>query len=636
MVVATGCVQEMVVITGTGDGQARTTDSTAKKLYLISPLIPPTSYIIYIQPLIVRHTTLTLSAAMDYSLSFSTSNSFSRPDLDLSKWIDSLRKTMEDDDEETTNTDVCIFTVPKILLDTDPDSYIPEQVALGPFHQWRHHVYNMQKYKLAAARKTQKRRNVKFEQIVEVLKEDDEARIRACYHKFLDMDGDTLAWMMAVDMVFLLEFLQVYYMRKEGGGWSMDIGSRLASVVDVSGKKLSHTAILRDVVKLENQIPLFLIKTMMEHDRISDKSAEETLRIMLMALHDELSPFQYQHQPPCVAIDDCDHLLDFLYHMTVPNDKELGTSMDDVHLATINIDATGERDGDAGENESFAKPTHFKQFLGSIWKIIKNAIFGFLRIVKKIISSRLIILVVKLPWMIISRLPVLKHFKEPVENILANLQGETTENPEEETNELNPPLIEQITIPSVTKMAKAGFFFSPVNGKISEIRFNEKTSTLYLPVVHLDVNTEVYLRNLVAYEACVASGPLVMARYTELMNGIIDTKEDAKVLMDCKIVFNHLKSEKEVADLWNGMSKCVKMTKVPFLDKVIEEVNKRYNRTWRVKLGKFMTKYVFGSWKFLTLLAAVFLLFLSTVQTICSVYSCNRVLQRFPELDEPQ
>ncbi|KAI3684333.1 hypothetical protein L6452_33556 [Arctium lappa] len=582
-------------------------------------------------------TKLTFTSTMDYSSSrsFSTSYSLSRPDLDLSKWIDSMRKSMEEDDEETTNTDVCIFTVPKTLLDTDPDSYIPEQVALGPFHQWSHQVYDMQKYKLAAARMAQRRRNVRFERIVEVMKENDEARIRACYHKFLDMDGNTLAWMMAVDMAFLLEFLQVYYMREEGGGRSMDIGSRLSSVLDVSGKKLSHMAILRDVVKLENQIPLFLIKTMMEHDRISDKPATDTLRIMLMGLYHELSPFQYQQQSPCVDINDCDHLLDFLYHMTVPNAKELGISMD-VHETTIDVSVTGEKGEDAGENKSFAKPTHVKRFLDYVWKVIKTANFSFLRLVKKITFSRPIKLVMKLPWKIISSLPILKLFKEPIEHMLANLQGETNEKEEEGTDESNPPLIEEITIPSVTEMAKAGIFFSPVSGTISEIRFNEKTSTLYLPVVHLDVNTEVYLRNLVAYEACVASGPLIMARYTELMNGIIDTAEDAKYLMDCRIVYNHLKSEKEVADLWNGMSKCVKMTKVPFMDKAIEEVNKRYEQTWRVKIGKFMSKYVFGSWKFLTLLAAMFLLFLSTVQTFCSVYSCARVFRQLPELDEPQ
>ncbi|GJW83672.1 putative UPF0481 protein [Tanacetum coccineum] len=82
------------------------------------------------------------------------------------------------------------------------------------------------------------------------------------------------------------------------------------------------------------------------------------------------------------------------------------------------------------------------------------------------------------------------------------------------------PTIEEIAIPSVTEMAQAGILFSPVNGGIFDISFNNITSTLYLPVVDLDVNTEVYLRNLVAYEACIAAGPLVVARYTELVNGV--------------------------------------------------------------------------------------------------------------------
>lgn len=53
------------------------------------------------------------------------------------------------------------------------------------------------------------------------------------------------------------------------------------------------------------------------------KTADETLKLMLMGVYQELTPF-HEQQLPDVDIDDCDHLLDFLYHMTVPNDKELG------------------------------------------------------------------------------------------------------------------------------------------------------------------------------------------------------------------------------------------------------------------------------------------------------------------------
>ncbi|PWA50856.1 hypothetical protein CTI12_AA468600 [Artemisia annua] len=446
----------------------------------------------------------------------------------------------------------------------------------------------MQRYKLAAARRTQKHMNVSFDRIVEIMKKKDEMRIRACYHKLIDMSGDSLIWMMAVDMAFLLEFLL-------------------------------------------NQIPLFLVRTMLEHQYSdTNKSADETLKSMLMGLYRELSPFQ-EVELPDVSIDDCDHLLDFLYHMTVPNKKEL--HIEETNIDVVEYEGITEEGGDgADQEESFAKPSDLRRFIDFMWKVVQKSNAGLIKILKMIIFGKFMAILVKLPWKIIAALPILKLMKEPIEEMLQNFRGEGGDKSKDDADDSKAPLIEEITIPSVTEMAKAGILFSPVNGGISEIDFNNKTSTLSLPVINLDINTEVYLRNLVAYEACVAAGPLVVARYTELMNGIIDTEEDAKFSRESGIVLNHLKSDKEVADLWNGMSKSVKLTKVPKMDKVIEDVNRRYGKTWRVKLSKFMKRYVFGSWRILTLLAALFILFLSCVQAFCSVYECARILHQLPEI----
>ncbi|PWA52373.1 hypothetical protein CTI12_AA455430 [Artemisia annua] len=500
-------------------------------------------------------------ATRSLSSTITNSYSFSNMNINEKEWVESMRKSVVEYEEESEENPVCIFSVPQVLLATDPESYIPQQVALGPFHHWRPEVYDMQRYKLAAARRTQKFMNVSFERIVEIMKKNDEARIRACYHKSIDMSGDALIWMMAVDMAFLLEFLQVYSIKEEGRTLKK-VKSMMSHVVDVTGKKLSHMVILRDVVMVENQIPMFLIHTMLKHQikntNDEDKSADETLKSMLMGLYIELAPFQEKVLPD-VDINDCDHLLDFLYHMTVPNNKELGITE------------------------------------------------------------------------IISNIPLLKLMKEPMERMLEKFQGGGEEKSEEEGGELKAPTIEEITIPSVTDMAQAGILISPVYGGISDISFDNITSTLYLPVVDLDVNTEVYLRNLVAYEACVAAGPLVVARYTELMNGIVDTEEDAKFLRERGVILNHLKSDKEVADLWNGMSKSVKLTKVPKMDKVIEDVNKRYAQTWKVKFANFMNTYVFGSWKFLTVLVAIVMLLLTALQSFCSVYSCARMFHQLPD-----
>ena len=167
--------------------------------------------------------------------------------------------------------------------------------------------------------------------------------------------------------------------------------------------------------------------------------------------------------------------------------------------------------------------------------------------------------------------------------------------------------MEEIPIPSVTELYKSSVSFSATNGNILAISFDTNTTTLHLPSVSLDVNSKVILRNLVAYEASNASGPLVSTRYTELMNGIIDTEEDVKLLRRKGILLNRLKSDAEVANLWNGMSKSIKLTKVPHLNKVIEDVNNYYNNRLTVRFWKYTKLYVFSSWQFFTLLATIML-----------------------------
>jgi hypothetical protein len=86
----------------------------------------------------------------------------------------------------------------------------------------------------------------------------------------------------------------------------------------------------------------------------------------------------------------------------------------------------------------------------------------------------------------------------------------------------------------------------------------------------------------VAFEASVAPGVMAFTRYTDFMNGMIDAEEDVKLLRQSGIISNHLQSDGEVASLWNNMGKCVRLTKVEYLDNVIEDVNRYYNRKWNV------------------------------------------------------
>ncbi|KAG8379763.1 hypothetical protein BUALT_Bualt07G0123300 [Buddleja alternifolia] len=279
---------------------------------------------------------------------------------------------------------------------------------------------------------------------------------------------------------------------------------------------------------------------------------------------------------------------------------------------------------------SFSKPSCLRQFFDELRKILSKLGEGSMQKIKKIIISlKPLKIIAKLPLTILMKIPVINVLKEPIENIFSAMNNDdVVEKKDDDKEEENkPPLMEEITIPSVTELVEVGVQFLPTKGGITRIDFRKKSRTFHIPTINLDVNSEVVLRNLVAYEACSASGPLLLTRYTELMNGIIDTENDAKLLCERGIIINHLKDEKEVTGLWNGMSKSIRLTKVPSLDKVIGDVNKFYNGRWKVKFGKFMKRYVFGSWKILTFFAAIMLLILTTLQAFCQVYSCARILR---------
>nr|POE92448.1 putative upf0481 protein [Quercus suber] len=97
---------------------------------------------------------------------------------------------------------------------------------------------------------------------------------------------------------------------------------------------------------------------------------------------------------------------------------------------------------------------------------------------------------------------------------------------------------------------------------------------------------EVIIRNLVAYEAMSKfdeseSESLVFTQYIELMNGIIETRKDVKVLRDHGIPKTESLMDDEVLKIFNGTHEFYKE---------IADVNNYYNSLRKVKARKFAKK----------------------------------------------
>ncbi|KAB5563785.1 hypothetical protein DKX38_003839 [Salix brachista] len=538
----------------------------------------------------------------------SRSISSSSSNFDEYQWVINVRRALEkelgDDGDGEDESPVSIFAVPKTLMSSNPHYYTPQQLSLGPYHYRRADLHEMERYKLSAAKKLQNQLDShRFENLVEELVKL-EPMIRACYHRYLDFNAETLAWMMALDVSFLLEFLQIYSVKETK--LLSRVPSRMSHLLDYSKNKSAHHAILRDMVMLENQVPQFILRKVLEFQYLSADLADDILLSMAIGLAKELSPFKMIELPKTKKILEQSHLLDFLYDIIVPKVDE------SIEIVLEEAADQIERDHQQEEGEGGGVDSGYvEDILTVTWNVVSQLKIAPVRILKNVsssVTSRL-----SLSWTILSNL---KNPDDP-------------ETKESSTGTNKPPLAEEITIPSVTQLSNRGVSFIPTTGNISTIAFNKEKAALYLPTISLDLNSEVMFRNLVAYEMSNSSGPLIFTRYIELMNGIIDTEEDVRLLRERGVILNRLKSDEDVATMLNGMSdcncKCVRMTKARFLDKVIEDVNKYYDSLWMVKLKKFMKRSVFCSWQYLTLLAAVLLFLLMAMEVFCSFYQCVRI-----------
>ncbi|KAL3567759.1 hypothetical protein D5086_030410 [Populus alba] len=486
--------------------------------------------------------------------------------FDEFQWVNTIRRTLERElEEDTDQIPVCIFTVPRTLMSSHPNFYTPHQLPLGPYHYWRPDLSEMESYKLSAARKLQNQfQSDNFQNLVEKLVKL-EPKIRACYHKYLNLNAETLAWMMALDASFLLEFLQIYSV-KENEVLSR-VSLRMTHLLDYSKRKSAHYVILRDIVMMENQIPLFVLRKVLKFLLMSAESADDMLISMLLGLCKELSPFKMVELEKTKVLEHS-HLLDSLYDIMVPRVEELP-----IEITTEDVEEN--RSETEQENEGSGIDLNLvKSILSELWNTVSELNIGPMRCLKN--ASESITSKLGFYWTILNELL----------NLSASNRGIEPENESSRNNQQLPPLAEEIAIPSVTQLSNTGVRFLPTKG------------------------------------------PMIFARYIELMNGIIDTEEDVRLLREGGIIFNHLKSDQEVANLWNGMSKCksIRLTKAPFLDKVIEDVNKYYNSRWKVKIRKFMKHTVFCSWQFLTMLASILLLLLMAVESFCTVYKCIRII----------
>lgn len=167
-------------------------------------------------------------------------------------------------------------------------------------------------------------------------------------------------------------------------------------------------------------------------------------------------------------------------------------------------------------------------------------------------------------------------------------------------------------------------FCQPPDEALFEMTFNKDTGELCIPQLTVNDTTETFFRNLIAFEQ--SQHQRHITSYVTLMDSLINTAEDVKLLIKNGIIVNSLGEDHLVADLFNNLHKEVIEDGRDFyfadICKDLNEYSKDWVHQWRSscfhQLNELKNKYFSNPWSAISFLAATVVVGLTIAQTVCA------------------
>ncbi|XP_077219291.1 UPF0481 protein At3g47200-like [Tasmannia lanceolata] len=177
----------------------------------------------------------------------------------------------------------CIFKVPENLRELEPMSYEPNTVSIGPYHRGNTRVKDMEQHKWRFLRQVLKRTKHDVELYLLAMSKLEQ-QTRQCYTEtVIAMDSREFIEMMLLDACFVLEILRTTSCSSVKGRFRR-YGYSKGDPIFNSPRLLP--SIKNDMLKLENQLPLFVLRELFK----ITSSPDETGSVTQLALHFFNSP----------------------------------------------------------------------------------------------------------------------------------------------------------------------------------------------------------------------------------------------------------------------------------------------------------------------------------------------------------
>ncbi|XP_026459897.1 putative UPF0481 protein At3g02645 [Papaver somniferum] len=176
-------------------------------------------------------------------------------------------------------------------------------------------------------------------------------------------------------------------------------------------------------------------------------------------------------------------------------------------------------------------------------------------------------------------------------------------------------------IPSAKELSRAGVRFRKGSSKggFLDVNFIKKEGILEIPPINLCNGTETLFRNLIACEQ-LYKGSYVMSSYATLMDCLINSTEDVKILRKKEIITSYLGCDEDVADIFNKL--CVEICNDSnhYSSHTIR-INKYYKKRRHIWKAALKREYSSNPWTIVSVLAAVLLISLTIISTVFGILS---------------
>ncbi|KAJ4832169.1 hypothetical protein Tsubulata_008984 [Turnera subulata] len=208
----------------------------------------------------------------------------------------------------------CIFRVPQSLVEINEAAYQPHVASIGPYHHGKQHLKMIEEHKwrfLGAVLARTRQHGVGLDQFFEIIAQQEE-KIRESYSETIEYTRHELIEMMVLDGCFIIELFCI-------------VGRVVQTDPDdpIFNMSWIFYFLIRDLLRLENQIPFFVLESLFELSILSSRKGNVQ---SLSELALEFFDYALQRPPEvlnCYTKLSGKHLLDLFRLTLIPPYQEV-------------------------------------------------------------------------------------------------------------------------------------------------------------------------------------------------------------------------------------------------------------------------------------------------------------------------